>query len=91
MATPTGITLVPEAAIVEIVETDYGNTKIGGSQFGGGVARVIGSEWTADPAPPAVDDYIQYKEDGTTLFIQDDVTYCFVPKENYLFIQAAPP
>lgn len=91
MATPTGITLVPEAAIVEIVETDYGNTKIGGSQFGGGVARVIGSEWTADPAPPAVNDYIQFITTGATLFMQDGVTYCYVPKANYLFIQAAPP
>lgn len=91
MASPTGITLDKEAVIVEVVETNYGNYGVLGSYMPGGIVRIIGTDWTTDPSPPSVTDFIQYKEDGTTLFIQDDVTYCFVPKENYLFIQVAPP
>jgi len=91
LSTPTGITLNKQAVIVEVTGDQYGNTRAGNSDFGGGFARIIGTEWTADPAPPAVDDYIQFNTINTDSFQQGGVTYTFVPKENYLFIQAAPP
>jgi hypothetical protein len=91
MATPTGITLDAEAVIVEMTNDVYGNSSVGSSTIDGGFVRVIGTDWTATPMPPAIDDYIQFTTVGSVKFQQDGITWCYVPKANYLFIQAAPP
>jgi hypothetical protein len=85
--TPSGITLTKQSMIVEIVDGDLINIPAFSSPFLGGFVRVIGTEWSADPAPPAIGDYVQFRSDNIDSFQQGAETYVVVPKENYLFIQ----
>ena len=87
MATPASITLAANAVIVEMTD-DVINTNTGNSDFAGGYVRILGTAWDGDAI---VDDFIQFTKTNSPSFQQGGVTYCYVPKANYLFIQAALP